>query len=108
MFKLLPNDAPVKWPVTVTIPQDGGRTTKHTFDVWFRVLTQSELDEHGQSGDQLFFATIVTGWDRVGDIEGNALDFTPAALQQLVEIPYVREAIRFAYFECISGRAAKN
>jgi hypothetical protein len=35
----------VDWPVTVTIPQDGGAVMKATFTARFRLITQAEADE---------------------------------------------------------------
>lgn len=97
----------VKWPVTVNIPRDGGRTTKATFNADFKLLEQDELDavmEHG--GDREIGCAVLVGWDGVADDNGAPIAFSEDARDALLKIPYVRAALVGAYFQCASGREA--
>ena len=108
MFKLQPKGVPIKWPVKVNIPRDGGKVTSTTFYALFLVLDQDELEEASNGSDLQFAQAVIKGWDGVGDELGDELPFTAENLERLVKISYFREGLRFAYFDCINGRAAKN
>jgi len=106
MFKIEKSKT-VKWPVTVNIPRDGGRTTKATFNAEFKLLEQDELDAVMESGgDRDVGAAVLTGWDGVADENGTTTPFSEEARADLLKIPYVRTAIIGAYFQCASGREA--
>jgi hypothetical protein len=108
MFKLQSLETPIRWPVRVSIPRDGGVASKVTFHASFRVLPQDRLDELASASDADWAEAIVAGWDGVADEDGATIEFSPEALARMVQIVYVREAIRLAYFDCMNGRAVKN
>lgn len=103
------SDEPVEWPVTVHIPQDGGKTLKARFTALFVLLDQPDLDDASKSGDSAFIERVLVGWgDDVQDEQGRALPFSPEARNALARKPYIARAISRAYMECISGIDAKN
>lgn len=108
MFKIEPQKI-VKWPVTVNIPQDGGRTRKSVFSAEFELLPQDEFSaiyrEDGGNDEDLLRRVLV-GWQDVGDADGEAIDFNADAREMMIRIPYVRAAIVSAYLECSFGKAA--
>jgi hypothetical protein len=96
----------VTWPVTVRVPQDGGRTLNATFSAEFDVLTTDEQQDAIQDGKDLLDVQLV-GWDgRVKGEDGEPLPFSPEAKKQVLAITYVRQALFEALGEINSGRAA--
>lgn len=105
-FKVEENKS-VKWPVTVAIPRDGGRTTKATFSATFKLLEQDELDNVMENGgDREIGCAVLQDWEGVSDADGSPMPFSEAARDRLLAIPYIRTAIVSAYFQCSSGREA--
>lgn len=95
----------VKWPVTVSIPQDGGNTVKATATVEFHVLTQDELEQVAQEGKDLLERAVAawSGFQLDGDEE---LAVSDENKKRLLSITYVRAALFGAYSEVQQGRAA--
>jgi hypothetical protein len=110
MFRLAKPGEPIKWPVEVHVPRDGGGTTKHTFYAYFVVRSQAEIDALVAEGDAEFFAGVIggPGWEGVSDEHGQELSFSPQALEQLVAVPYVKSALSTAYWQFVLGAARKN
>jgi len=106
MFRMVSNDAPIKWPVTIHTPVDGGESVKSEITAHFMLLPLSEAAD--LVGDQAFLESILVGWDGVQDEAGNPLPFTAENRDRLCEISYVKSGILAAYFECSSGAARKN
>lgn len=104
MFKLA-QKRQITWPVTVNIPQDGGKTQKATFDGEFEVLTQDESERAIREEKDLLEVQLI-GWDGVKDEKGEPVPFSEAAKKQLLDISYVRMAVFAAIGEFNSGRAA--
>jgi len=115
MFKLAKVPT-VEWPVTVNIPQDGGRTVKSTFTGIFEVLEQDEIDELSANGGDILKRTL-RGWKGVAGDDGAEIAFEMTrtedgevvlgtAVLRFLKIPYVRAALWAAFGELQSGRAA--
>ena len=110
MFKIAKNRR-IKWPVVISVPQDGGAVQKQKITAEFDILPASAVDQlmqEARSGDQdaaLLFEVLV-GWDDVSSEDGQPLDFSPEACKELVDISYARNALLRAYFEAASGSAA--
>lgn len=98
------------WPVEVSEPADGGRFDKRTFDVTFRVIPQDQIDQilDGSKVDQTLLKTVVTGWQGVVDEDDNPVPFSPAALDQLINIPYCRVGLVDAFLGSIGGDGARR
>lgn len=109
MFKI-EKPSKINWPVTVNIPQDGGKTKKQKFVVEFDLIDQSEFDEIYNNGgkDIDLLKRVVVGFDGVADAAGNPVAFGAESLGQLMAIPYVRAGIVQSYIECSHGRAAEK
>ncbi|MBN4063842.1 hypothetical protein JYT79_03570 [Cardiobacterium sp. AH-315-I02] len=114
MFKLQEESASIKWPVIVSVPQNGGKYTKQKFHLDFNVINiETAKDDFNTDDDetqnQAFFKTVITGFhDDVKDVNGEPLEFNDENLRRLINIPYVLSAIGVAYRDCISGHRRKN
>lgn len=108
MFKIEPQKT-VQWPVTVNIPQDGGRTRKSTFNAEFELLPQDDFSaiyKEDGGNDEDLLRRVLVGWSEVGDSDGNPIDFNDDTRELMIRIPYVRTAMVAAYLECSFGKAA--
>lgn len=108
MFKLIEMSEPCEWPVTVQVPQHGGRTQGQRFTALFRHLDSEEFASVAADGDRAALHAIVAGWRDIADAGGEALEFTPERLEALGKITYWRRAVLDAYGQFLTGRAAKN
>jgi hypothetical protein len=106
MFKL-DQDPTFEWPVKVDVPT-GGSHTQHKFSAHFRRLTQEQIKELSSESDEGFLREALAGWDGVVDDDGNAVSFTEANRDRLLQIPEARIALFHAYFEAIGGRHGKQ
>ncbi len=104
MFKLAAKKT-ITWPVTVHIPQDGGKTTAATFHAEFEVLDQDELNELVLEGKDMV-SEVLVGWKGVADEQGGEIAYSAEEKKKLIAITYVRNAILTAYGEVQQGRAA--
>lgn len=98
----------ITWPVTVNIPQDGGKTLAAEFDAEFELLAVKVHDELVQSGGDLL-ARVLVGWQRFMNEAGDApVEFSPEAQAEMLDISYVRSALTLAYYEAVHGNKAKR
>jgi Phage tail assembly chaperone len=97
-------------PVTVESP---GVKTKQTFDAEFRRLSQAEVKamyekaRTGEIDDAQFCREIVVGWSGIKDEHGE-VDFSPRALDSLLEIYPLASSIVQAFNASIAGSRTKN
>lgn len=123
MAFVLKQSATYTWPVTLVLPVDGGRREKYTFDVEFRRLPQTRINEmrriaqqqdRGQLSedeeliDQNAAREIIAGWSNVVDDKDEEIPFSDSALNQLVEIPTIAGQIVRAWFESLEVAKRKN
>lgn len=101
------------WPVSIDQPADGGRHEKSTFDIEFKRISQSRIDElveGGQTGaitDRQTCEELVIGWKGVTD--GNdEIPFSQKSLAMLLDIPGVSREIVMAWVDSLSGAKRKN
>lgn len=112
MFKLI-QPSSYTWPVTVELPVDGGRVEKATFDVEFKRLSQSRLEEirglveRSEIRDVDLVREVLVGWSGVTD-GSDPVPYSEAARDQLLDIPMVAASIVMALFQSISGARRKN
>lgn len=109
---VLNKDRIVEWPVTIEEPADGGKTELHEVSVQYRLIKQSDYDaafEQGQDAGVL--RQVVAGWNGFSRAVGPGAEtmlFSAEALEQLIEVPYVRRALVLGYVECVRGARRKN
>lgn len=112
MFKIVQNPT-YTWPVTVEMPVDGGRVEKATFDIEFKRLTQTRLNEIRDAIEKSAITDVdlsrevITDWSGITDADG-PVPYSEAARDQLLDIPLVASAIVMAFFGSISGAKRKN
>lgn len=101
-FKTLGQPFEADWPVTASVPQDGGTTQAQTFDVRFRTLTKEEEASCDQAADpqaaRLRLALV--------DVKGET--FSPELVETLLGRGYVMMALLRAYSGFVLGTPAKN
>lgn len=100
----------IEWPVTIQVPQPGGKTIERVADVEFEDLPQSEQDRIFRDGgdDLALMKRVVKGWGtgQFKDEADNDITFSESSLDLLLDIAYVRAGFIKAYLELHSGRTA--
>lgn len=113
MFKLNLSDS-YFWPVTIQLPTDGGKMEKHTFDVQFKRLPQSDvvkLVDRVSEREATFVDVskeIVVGWKGIQEPDGTELVFSDSALAKVLEISGMGSAIAQAFLDSARGLKVKN
>ena len=97
-----------KWPVTVSVPVDGGKFRNETFSVLFRKIGRSQFNELAEQDENALVDAIVEGWDGIKDEDGDNVPFTDEAKAVLLDDPFVMKAIINAYADSYGGAPAKN
>lgn len=112
-FVLKQSDSYV-WPVAVELPADGGRHEKSTFDVEFKRVAQSRVNElvgggaEGVISDRAVCEELVIGFKGVTTDNSEELKFSQKNLGMLLDIPGLERAIVMAWVESLSGAKRKN
>lgn len=112
MFKI-EKPTRITWPVTVSVPRDGGNTVKATFTGEFRILSGVEFNAIYVNGgsDEDLVRNVLTGWNTdLCDEDGQPLEFHDENVNLIASTPYIRAAIVAAYLELAHGKkpGAKN
>lgn len=110
---VLTKSASFYWPVTISIPQDGGTFAKQSFDAQFKRIKQSRIKEVNDPNsasitDNDFCKEIMIGWRGVKGEDGQDIPFSEGALEEMIEMPLVAATIATAYFQALRGAKAKN
>lgn len=87
-FRLVISDT-VAVPVAGAIPDANGRPVPFTFSLVCRRMPARELRAAIESNEATvaeFVTSVVQGWSGLQDDAGQALPFSPAALEQLLDI----------------------
>lgn len=102
------------WPVTVSIPKDGGGFERGTFDAVFKRLPRSQSEDvatrvmSGELSGIDAVRQILAGWKGVIS-DGEEVPYSESNRELLLEIPGVALAIFRVFTEANSGAAqAKN
>lgn len=113
MFKLSQSQD-YSWPVTVSLPADGGKFSKETFDARFLRIPQTRIDElraQAESAEKIsdhaIAREVLVGWSGITD-DGDEVPFSPANLERVLNLPGVAAAIVMAFLESLSGSRRKN
>jgi len=113
MFVLKQSDS-YDWTVKVDFPVSGDKYQTQSFKAEFNRLSQTRIEElqkqveEEQISGKDFVKEIVIGWKEVNDENGQPIEFSPAALEKLCDIPIVARAIVKAFFASINGAKTKN
>jgi len=108
----------VVWPVTVSVPRDGGSFEKSQFRAKFEILNSDQVNamavDHRSSGDQdtdlgqlILTKSIKDLFDLV-DEDGNQIPYTDELRDQVLAIPYIKGGLWEAYTSALNGRRQKN
>jgi len=109
MFRV-PETPIVKWPTVINVPQDGGKVKQWEVTLHLELILNSDWMQIYESGekDQGMLRRVVRGWEP-GDFEnrqGEKIAFSPEALTEQCDIPYVRVSIINAIVRARSGQEA--
>lgn len=99
------------WPVTYSMPVDGGKYEKHTFDIEFKRLPQSEVKKWLETEDKTdsdMARVIVMGWKGILDENKQEIPFSQSELDKLLELPRFAVCITTAYLKSIGDAPVKN
>jgi|GEM_PF-1009668 len=125
MFKYAKNRE-VLWPVVIQVPQDGGTVQEVTVKVRYKLLTRNEMaaavrdagdikDTGGMIEQERLDATDnwlvdhITGWEDINDTDTQSpLIFSREMCLELMQSPYVRNAIDAGLWEASRGAQVKN
>lgn len=116
--------APTKaywWPVTVSLPDpdNAGQVIVQRLKLLFEPRDQeAEIVERERiaairdsvaqaKAERAMLAAVVKGWDDVETRDGTVVPFTPEVLDQALRQPWFRRAAWTAYYESLSGEAAR-
>ena len=95
----------VTWPVTVNLPQDGGKVTETTFFARFKRLSEEQFDELGQKGVTAIIKEALIG---VGETDSDIESVTADDKENLTKRSNYRTGLYNAYLKMDSGIAEKN
>lgn len=108
-FKLQ-QDNTVEWPVTISVPVDGGKIQKQRCSAVFDLLDQADYDELITEGDAAFLSRVVIEFgDDIQDEHGEPLACNDENKRKLFSGPaYLRVGFITAYHQAFSGVVEKN
>lgn len=107
LFKFATNPT-VVWPVTINEPLDDGRVRKINVKAKFEIITTPQQDEIYSAGgnDADLIRRVLKDWQGMPGADGQPVEFSPTALDELLAIPYARSSFVEAYIGASVGRAA--
>lgn len=108
MFKV-EKPTTIAWPVTVSIPRNGGNVVKATFTGEFRILSGAEFNAIYANGgsDEDLVRNVLTNWGAdLRDESDQSMDYNDENLNLIASVPYIRAAIVAAYLELAHGKKA--
>lgn len=104
---VLAKECTFTWPVSVLVPGSGRHEAK-TFQGRFRVVPARRAAElMGPERAPLpLLREALIGWQGVVDEQGQAVPYSEAARDALLDHPFVLAAVARAYADALSGGAA--
>jgi hypothetical protein len=129
MAFILSQSATYSWPVTYEMPIDGGRFRRVSFEVIFRRMPQSRVEEILAQQQQLMKAAergdpnlvqllaearqhateVLAGWNGVKETDdGDDVPFTDSACREFLEVPGMAATVLQAFGEGLKLAKEKN
>ncbi len=98
----------IKWPVTISDPEDGGSFGTMEYTAHFKKVGRKTLEELVQIGDGNLLEGTVVGWDDMQDESGNIIPFSKKELKEWCEdTHFVRGTVK-ALLTMLDDAMAKN
>lgn len=106
MFKIKQSSS-YTWPVKFDVPIDGGTFRPETFDAEFRRIPQSGFKAllEALKPDAEACREVLIGWKGVIGEDGQEMQYSESARDNLLEVPLVAGAIISAFIDSYTGRA---
>jgi hypothetical protein len=98
--------ASFKWPVSVSVPNDG-KYESHTFTAVFKSLKKSEIDSL-ENDDAKFIKGVLLGWEDVLDENNEEIPFNKENLAAMIDDIRWSVAVIRTYYKCINDVVEKN
>ena len=110
MFKPRDTSDPIKWPVKVSVPKDGGVIDdRHGFTAHFKVLDAPSLQKFDRRPPDALLKEVVVGWEEdLRDEQEDPLPYAAELRDALIDNLHIRNALHSAYWDMMAGREAKN
>lgn len=101
------------WPVDVKVPVGGGKVKTQRFTARFRPVPSARQDEINDlpitRQNVAQGRECLVGWgDDIQGEDGEPLEFSEEARDSLLDIVYVAAAVARAYWDAMSGKAARK
>jgi hypothetical protein len=96
--------------VTVFVPTDGGfeqQTVKATYRV-IGVERAASFDQFTEAGARQFLQAVLVQLDDLAGADGQPVSYNDALRDQLIDVPYVRQALTLGYADAVSKARAGN
>lgn len=109
-FRLVVSDT-VAVPVAGSLQDANGRPAPFSFSLVCRRLPASELRAAIDANEATvpeFLASVVQGWNGLQDEAGQALPFSPAALEQLLDIVGMASVAFGAYVQACGAKGKEK
>lgn len=98
----------IKWPVTISDPEDGGSFGTMEYTAHFKKVGRDTLEELVKVGDANLLQGTVVGWDDIQDESGNIIPFSKKELKEWCEdTHFVRGTVK-ALLTMLDDAMAKN
>lgn len=107
MFTVI-NNPIVWWPVIISVPVDGGKTSDHEISLQLEILDEDEYNEIAIKGEKAILKHVIKGWKHIDDIDGKAMKFTPENLDVLLKKSFVHRSFMIGYVNAAIGVVVKN
>ncbi len=98
----------VKWPVTVSVPCDGGRFEKETYDGTFKNLGRSSVEALADQGDPELIRGVLVGWEGIEEEDGKPVAFNSKNLEEWIDNPHWLRGTTKAILEILEEASVKN
>mgnify|MGYP003138465275 CR=1 FL=1 len=98
----------VKWPVQVSVPADGGRFDKETYEGVFKNLGRAAIEELATQGDPELVRAVLTDWEGIEEEDGKPVAFNSKNLEEWIDNPHWLRGTTKAILEILEEAAVKN
>lgn len=106
MFKLVAERKVKAWPVSISVPVDGGKVETFDMTIDLKLVDSKTFNELSRKGDAEMFSEVITGWSGIADESGESLVFTPENLKAACLNPHFTAGALSAYLKAMSGQAS--
>jgi hypothetical protein len=108
MFKLIAKNHVKHWPAKAQFATNDGVVQAVNFYLDLVLIPTNEFNALARLGDDALLQQVITGWDDIGDEDGNPLEFNQENLIAASRNGAFARAALSAYVQASSGQAAEK